>query len=399
MYEGRDPISGKGIVFVNAAAPQSREPAAPQQGIALCLSGGGYRATVFHAGALIRLNEAGLLPKLSRISSVSGGSITAGVLGLLWRSFTFDEGVASNFGVFIDRIRAMADVTVDVGAVGGGLFFPGAISDRVAAAYDRILFSGATLQDLPDDTKGEGPRFVINATSVQTADLWRFSRPYMGDYRVGLFDSPAVPLATAVAASSAFPPLLSPLTLNLPQQVAPTPDADLSRAPFTTTAVLSDGGVYDNLGLETAMKACTTILVSDGGQKIAPEEDPHHDWPRHALRVLDVIDNQVRSLRKRYLIEAYQRGDRTGGYWGIRTHFADYDLANDPLKCAQRDPTQLADIPTRLEKMPRSMQDRLMNWGYAICDAALRKHFDPALQARFGVTIADPEAFPFNGGY
>ena len=56
--------------------------------IALCLSGGGYRAMLFHVGALWRLNEVGYLSKLSRVSSVSGGSITAGVLactGLSWR--------------------------------------------------------------------------------------------------------------------------------------------------------------------------------------------------------------------------------------------------------------------------------------------------------------------------
>ena len=56
----------------------------PQPGIALCLSGGGYRAMLFHLGALWRLNEWGYLPRLARISSVSGGSITAGVLGLKW---------------------------------------------------------------------------------------------------------------------------------------------------------------------------------------------------------------------------------------------------------------------------------------------------------------------------
>lgn len=43
---------------------------------------GGYRAMVFHLGVLIRLNEVGLLRWLGRVSSVSGGSITAGVLGL-----------------------------------------------------------------------------------------------------------------------------------------------------------------------------------------------------------------------------------------------------------------------------------------------------------------------------
>ena len=47
-----------------------------EAGMALCLSGGGYRAMLFHAGCLWRLNELGLLSSLKRVSSVSGGSIT-----------------------------------------------------------------------------------------------------------------------------------------------------------------------------------------------------------------------------------------------------------------------------------------------------------------------------------
>jgi hypothetical protein len=69
------------------------------------------------------------------------------------------------------------------------------------------------------------------------------------------------------------------------------------------------------------------------------EEVPAHDWARHSLRILDIIDNQVRRLRKRQLIEAYLRGDHTGCYWGIRTNYSDYRLIDDPLKCTTRDPT------------------------------------------------------------
>lgn len=66
--------------------------------IGLCLSGGGYRAMLFHLGALWRLNEAGILRYTARISSVSGGSITAGVLGVSCRRLMFDErDVAKNF--------------------------------------------------------------------------------------------------------------------------------------------------------------------------------------------------------------------------------------------------------------------------------------------------------------
>ena len=61
-----------------ADQPVSRLPgddASPTAGTALCLSGGGYRAMLFHLGVLWRLNDAGMLPELDRISSVSGGSI------------------------------------------------------------------------------------------------------------------------------------------------------------------------------------------------------------------------------------------------------------------------------------------------------------------------------------
>ena len=57
----------------------------PEPGTGLCLSGGGYRAMVFHLGALWRLYDAGLLRGLNRISSVSGGSITSGLLALKWK--------------------------------------------------------------------------------------------------------------------------------------------------------------------------------------------------------------------------------------------------------------------------------------------------------------------------
>jgi NTE family protein len=376
-----------------------KPPSQPEEGIGLALSGGGYRAMVFHVGALIRLNEVALLRKIKRISSVSGGSITAGVLGTSWNELNFTKDVASNFGIVVDRVREMAGVTVDAGAIIGGILLPGSISDRVAKAYDKTLFKGAKLEALPDDSQPGNPRFVINATNIQTAALWRFSRNYMGDYRVGLVERPDVSVAAAVAASSAFPPVLSPSELDIQQPVVNTPGADLHKEPYTKTAVLSDGGVYDNLGLETITKRYATLLVSDAGQKIAPEEDPHRDWARHSLRVLDTVDNQVRSLRKRHLIDSYVRKDHTGTYWGIRTSFADYKLGDDPLKCATRNPMPLAVVPTRLEAMPSNLQDRLMNWGYAICDAALRAHIDSSLQAKLGVTIDPPTKFPFGGEY
>jgi len=66
--------------------------------VGLGLSGGGYRATLFNLGALMRLNEFGLMGKIQRITSVSGGSITSGYLAMRWNDLRFgDDGVAENF--------------------------------------------------------------------------------------------------------------------------------------------------------------------------------------------------------------------------------------------------------------------------------------------------------------
>jgi NTE family protein len=349
-----------------------REPA---PGVALCLSGGGYRAMLFHVGALWRLNELGLLRGIARVSSVSGGSIAAGMLGLAWGRLGFQPGgMAARFvDEVVTPLRKLAGRTIDAGAIAVGAILPLVdAADRIEAAYRDHLFGDATLQDLPDDQNG--PRFVINASNVQSGALWRFSRAYMADYRVGEMKAPRVPLALAVAASSAFPPFLSPVKLALGAgDIVSGPETDLGVEPYTRTVVLTDGGVYDNLGLETAWKRYQTLLVSDGGGALEAEPAPKEDWARHAYRVLQLIDSQVRALRKRQLIDAFRAGERRGTYWGVRTNVADYDLPS-ALPCPLERTLELAATPTRLKALDDDRQERLINWGFAVCDAAVRRH-------------------------
>ncbi len=359
--------------------------AGPRAGIALCLSGGGYRAMLFHLGALWRLNELAYLPRLARISSVSGGSITAGLVGHRWKRLAFLNDKATQFHTeIVTTIRSLASRTIDVGVVLKGVLLPGNIGDKVVASYNRFLFEHATLQDLPDT-----PRFVINATNVQSGALWRFSKPYMWDWRVGKVANPSTELAVAVAASSAFPPVLSPARLQLKtSDFEPGTGIDLQKPPFTEDIFLTDGGVYDNLGLETAWKVYDTILVSDGGGKMAPDPEPHTDWVRHALRINDLIDNQVRSLRKRQVIGSFQSAERKGTYWGIRSDVASYP-APAALPCPALQTAALAEYPTRLADVPDLTQERLINWGYAICDAAMRAHVAPTAEVPAGFPYPD----------
>jgi NTE family protein len=373
---------------------------APEEGIALCLSGGGYRAMLFHLGSLWRLNEAGLLPQLSRISSVSGGSITAGALGVRWHDLAFDtNGVAQRFDVVVRDVQRVASTTIDVASGIKGILTPGrSIGDFVAKAYDDLLFHGATLQDLPDDgvpgaaihDARKGPRFVVNATNLQSGALWRFSKPYMRDYRVGEVKKPRTPLCVAVAASSAFPPFLAPVHLRLdPSMFEAAAGEPLRKPPYTTNVILVDGGVYDNLGLEPAWKRYKTILVSNGGAKLGDAPSPPADWVRMLRRVLDVIDNQVGSLRVRELIDSFSgtQPARRGAYWGIRTDIAEYGV-QDCLACPHEKTMTLASIATRLGAMDERLQRRLINWGYAVTDAALRCRLQ---QPR----IATAKGFPY----
>ena len=342
-------------------------PEGPRPGVGLALSGGGYRAMLFHLGAFLRLFELGLLKDMDRITSVSGGSITSAKIGLEWPKLRSRDDF---FERVVAPIRGLAGTTIDIPSVIGGLILPGGVAKRIAGHYRRHLYDRATLQNLPDKV-----RFVINATNLETGKLWRFSKPYMRDYSVGKIDDPKVPLADAVAASSAFPPVLSPFVLKVKPAdfttVEPGVGPDLLR-----DIKLSDGGVYDNLGLETVWKRLDTVLVSDAGVALGRNPDPASDWGRLGMRVVDIIFGQVASLRTRQVIASFQDKQREGTYWGIRTNIANYQLP-DALPCPFDRTTELAATPTRLAKLPARHQERLINWGYAVCDAAVRKHWRP----------------------
>src|SRR5437016_4121503 len=93
-------------------------------GIALALSGGGFRAMLFHAGALMRLNELGVLSRVARISSVSGGSIASGYLACVWNQLGAPTP-AGSFADFkqkyVEPILAFSRQKIDVGDILTGL--------------------------------------------------------------------------------------------------------------------------------------------------------------------------------------------------------------------------------------------------------------------------------------
>ena len=161
------------------------------RGVGLALSGGGYRASLFHIGSLWRLNELGWLKKLGEVTSVSGGSITAAYLGLHWKDLQFDsQGEAKNFKeIIVDPIRQFCTRTIDIPSGLAGLIYPlYNAATRTTAYYKKYLYGDSTLQDLPSDH--EGPRFTIYSTSMQTGTSVRFSKTELTEYNLGKMNLP-----------------------------------------------------------------------------------------------------------------------------------------------------------------------------------------------------------------
>ncbi|MGZ3308112.1 MAG: patatin-like phospholipase family protein [Xanthobacteraceae bacterium] len=337
--------------------------------IGLCLSGGGYRAMIYHVGALVRLNELGFLSQLREVASVSGGSITAGMLALAWPKLRLDsQGRAANLIEEVaNPLIRFAAVGVDIKAVLTGLLPGRTAADAIAGAYDRHLFRGATLQDIPDK-----PRFTFMATNLQTGSGWRFAKSYAADYRVGRIECPRLLLSCVVAASSAFPPFLSPVRLRFEQDtVKPMPGADLHRPPFTEVAVLTDGGVYDNLGLERVWKRCRTILVSNAGRNTPEIGSPTGRWTGQLFRTLYLVQQQAENSRKRILFGMSNLGQRRVAFWSIDAPISSYGVV-DALPMSADAAAQAGNMRTRLNPFKAAEVNLLLQSGYAGADTSLR---------------------------
>lgn len=190
-----------------------------REGRALCLSGGGYRAALFHLGSLLRLHETGLLAGITLFSSVSGGSIVSA-----WLACRYLDTRASrdeSFAAWSDRIDFRATVVEPFRAVAARDLRTWPVlatlahnwlapSHRIALlerGYIRAL-GERTLDDLPD-----APAFVFCATDLTFGVNWEFSRRRVGDYLAGYLRDGAqrTRLSCAVAASSSFPPVFGPV--------------------------------------------------------------------------------------------------------------------------------------------------------------------------------------------
>lgn len=357
----------------------------PESRDVLALSGGGYRAMLFHVGALWRLNQIGCLKELEVISSVSGGSIVAGVLASRWGRLTFDgDGVATNFEQEI--AKPLMDFAATTTVLNSTKFLVNFVtfqpSSRPLESTYAVLFKDKRLQDLPDK-----PEFIFNAVNMQTGQPWTFSKFRVGDPTLGYTSSEDISIASAVSASSAYPPVLSPHRLNLAnaqwheEPTEPLPP-DMKVEDFRKTVLLADGGVVDNLGLESLWESRATIFVSDGGGRVQPVADLSPGLRTQAMRVIALVHGQHDVLRTRLLMDRFNRSrDRSKSESGSRTDFLDGVMwrihsaaCHHDVKFPVAEYAEIAGLsstPTELSKLKRRTIRRLVNWGYIAADRSL----------------------------
>lgn len=253
--------------------------AAARTAFFLTISGGGSRAAFFGARVLSELKDVDgddLASHINAISSVSGGSMAASLYGIskdadqgdAWRPVWSDELIRKRL---TSNLKAsMAEQLANPVFLGGYIFGNKNRTDALFAALDAdVLGRSGTGQPLTmGDLSSKRPQVIINST-VATKDessafrprpfgsLFTFSPTDLDSIGV---DYAGLPLSRAVAASAAFPGLLSPVVLHRFSLGAT--EQERGEAKYIH---LMDGGNVDNLGLLAVKRA----LVEDSHQLLS----------------------------------------------------------------------------------------------------------------------------------
>ncbi|WP_299885916.1 patatin-like phospholipase family protein [uncultured Lacinutrix sp.] len=321
--------------------------------IGLSLSGGGYRATIYHLGTLRKLRELNVLDAVDVISTNSGGSITGATYGIHLDDFdTFEKVIRKGVkrsvikGVFTSWrfLLVFLFLLIWVGNIVyllsqghawrsfGLLFtliaillyfqfklFP--ISKLNERMYNKFFFGGKSLSALSSKV-----RFAINATNLETGRLFTFSNTTMGDSVYSYpedeeksepvyFKAKHFPIARAVAASTSVPFVFTPI--NIGKEYFKDPN-DYNRI----KPRLVDGGVYDNQGAHkiTQIKSAygtQVVIISDAGN-IMPFKNTYKNTLTLLIRTSNVFMNRIKNLQMvQYLYENHKTYKREIAYQSL----------------------------------------------------------------------------------
>jgi len=376
--------------------------------LGLALSGGGSRAAAFHCGTIAALEELHLLERVNVVSTVSGGS----VFGAAWMAARLAGSTTSAFIASMQTelrrgfvLRSLLSWKLPL------LLLPGyRRTDLIAETFDRALCEGRTLGDLPKAPVLCMNTSVLNHGQVGKFSPFGFSTPNLGEPRPGggtlAIPLPKFKLALAAAASAAFPIGLPPFLLER---------AQLGNAPRTgllegdDPLALSDGGVLENLGVQTLLKGrlfgTWNIVVSDAGQRdVAWKPRKLGQWltafgiaalsASSLRRVLELMnDKENRSMRSATVLEAERSwvAERIAGATPSTLPEIVRDLERgEPIRPRRRlyfvrlnqewDPLLAGVPPWRLRELSRSKDTAL-----PAADArAVEKFLEMNTEARFG---------------
>ncbi len=319
----------------------------------LALSGGGFRASLFHVGVLAALAERDLLRHVEVISCVSGGSILGAHYYLELRQLLQEKDDASitrdDYVKLVERVATdfLAGVQKNIRTRIGTdwianlrmIFQPGyTTTKRLSALYESHLYGRIkddgerVLRNLLVRPKGDEnckpkydnwkrankvPILILNATSVNTGHNWQFTASWMGEppafidseidgnYRLRRMylgtEAPEphrdIRIGDAVAASACVPGLFTPLELR-----------NLYKDGVTVRLV--DGGVHDNQGVFGLLdQNCTVMIVSDASGQMTTVDDPPDDPVGVLLRTISLLQARVRTAEYRE-IESRRRTGR-----------------------------------------------------------------------------------------
>jgi NTE family protein len=243
------------------------------------------------------------------------------------------------------------------------------------AALDDLLFNGAALSDLPAQ-----PNLVINATELRTGSAFRFGTIESGSWRWGKLHRNDVSIAHAVAASAAYPLLLPAFDETLTFEKAGQLKA--------SRVVLTDGGVYDNLGLgclwpdrspEVSLNVIPIDLIICCSAGYGLRQDPPSQFIfARMLSVFSAIFDRAQNASIHRLHEA-RRSGQIGGFIFPYLGQIDRNLPRPPVDLVRREETHA--YPTNFSSMPDYWIERLSLRGEQLTLCLARAYLPHLLKA------------------
>lgn len=346
--------------------------------VGLAFSGGGFRATAFGLGALRAFHDRALLDNLAVVSGISGGSLLTAMWAYGPSDFAeFDATVVDllSRGLQAELVRrAFAPRLAGVNMLSAISALQGTGHNRRSTRTEALVSALAAhdfgAKMMPQVThKGTG--IIISATDLSTGNAVRFGSEISSCSPLGVIEQP-VPVADAVAASAAFPVLLPHLTRSY-TFIKRDGTADCR------TVLMTDGGVYDNLGLTPLMpgrsRAHTShvydldyiIAIDAGIGRVAPRA-PNY-WPGRIARSFGIAHTRAQDGVRARIHETADHGQLKGF---IYTYLGMHDLRlpapipdlvprdrvfKYPTNFAAMTRDDLAALTTRGEQLTRALID------------------------------------------